>query len=78
MWIERNRGGIMDWIEVVPLPEACQKCMDEDCYNCDMAGQRWVLSEQAQLQIKHNGICKQLERLLVELSEVDRELERFS
>lgn len=34
----------MHWIETEPLPKACADCHEEDCYNCDTAGERWTLS----------------------------------
>jgi len=64
----------MDWVEVKPLPEECRNCTEEDCYNCDMAGHRWVMSEQAKLRLRRNVIIKELQRLLEELSEIDRKL----
>lgn len=64
----------MNWIEVKPLPEVCRKCTEEDCYNCDMAGYRWEMSEQAQLRLRRNVIRKELERLTRELSEIESKL----
>lgn len=29
----------MEWIEANPLPAECQSCQEEDCYNCDYAGE---------------------------------------
>ena len=34
----------MHWIETEPLPKACVGCREEECYNCDTAGERWTLS----------------------------------
>lgn len=36
----------MEYIEVSPLPPECMQCDEEECYNCDNAGKRWVLSEE--------------------------------
>ena len=42
----------MDWIEADPLPEVCQNCQEEECYNCDYAGARWYLSPEDEEWIK--------------------------
>ena len=34
----------MHWIETEPLPKACVGCREEECYNCDTAGERRTLS----------------------------------
>lgn len=64
----------MNWVEVKPLPEVCRNCTEEDCYNCDMAGCRWEMSEQAQLRSRRNAIEKQIARLTKELSEIESKL----
>lgn len=46
----------MEWIEADPLPPACQDCQEEDCYNCDHAGERWTLSQADELRIKRKGL----------------------
>jgi len=41
----------MEYIEVNPLPECCQKCLEPDegyCDECDHLGERFVLSEEDQ------------------------------
>ncbi len=65
----------MNWIEAEPLPQACEQCREPECYNCEVAGQRWVLTEQAKLRIRRNVIRKEIERLLVELSQIECKLE---
>lgn len=69
----------MEWIEVSPLPEVCQKCeaehLEEDCYNCDYAGLRWVLPRKEELLITKKGIEHNIARLQKRLEEVIRELE---
>ncbi len=39
---------MLDYYEVDPLPEVCQKCLEtsddnDECYNCDHALERWHL-----------------------------------
>ena len=41
----------MEWIEVDPIPEECENCKEEDCYNCDTAGKRWVLSQEEEQRL---------------------------
>lgn len=68
----------MNWIQTEPLPEHCLRCKEAECYNCDVAAQRWELTQQAALRIRRDGICRKIEDLLVELSEVEKALERFT
>lgn len=35
---------MLEFIEADPLPAACQKCVDEDCDECEHMGERWPLS----------------------------------
>lgn len=42
----------MEWIEANPLPPVCQSCQEEECYNCDYAGERWYLSEEQMIRCK--------------------------
>lgn len=32
----------MTYKKAKPLPEECACCKREDCYNCDVAGKRWI------------------------------------
>lgn len=66
----------MEWIEVDPLPAVCIKCKEEDCYNCDWAGVRWVLSRTDELTLRRKAILKTIERLEKELASVDKELQQ--
>lgn len=59
----------MEWIEADPLPPACQ---EEDCYNCDHAGERWTLSQADELR---KGLMKAIERLQRQVKAIDAELE---
>lgn len=35
----------MEYAERSPLPEVCQACREPDCWECDHAGERWILGE---------------------------------
>ena len=65
----------MEWIEAAPLPPVCQDCQEEDCYNCDHAGERWTLSQADELRIKRKGLLKAIERLQRQVKAIDAELE---
>lgn len=65
----------MEWIEANPLPEVCRNCQEEDCYNCDYAGERWTLSQADELRIRRKGIVKAIDRLKRQLEAIDAELE---
>ena len=68
-------GKPMEWIEANPLPPECVGCREEDCYNCDYAGSRWMLSQADELRIRRKGIVKAIERLQRQLDAIDAELE---
>ena len=65
----------MEWIEANPLPAVCQNCQEEECYNCDFAGERWTLSQADELRIRRKGIIKAIDRLKRQLEAIDAELE---
>ena len=64
----------MKWLEIDPLPEACQVCRENECYNCDTAGKRWVLSKEDDLQTRRALKLRAIERLQKEIAEIDKEL----
>lgn len=68
-----NLKGIigMDWIEVHPLPNERWECQESDCYNCDYAGKRWMLSTEDALRIRRKGLLKAIARLQKQLKEID-------
>ena len=41
----------MHWIETEPLPKACVGYREEECYNCDTAGERWTLSAEDEARL---------------------------
>ena len=64
----------MKWIETKTLPRACIGCQEKDCYNCDVAGERWIFSQRDNLRVRRKGLLKAMERMQRELAEIDREL----
>ena len=65
----------MEWIEANPLPPECVECQEEDCYNCDYAGERWTLSRADELRVRRKGLLKAIERLERQVKAIDAELE---
>ena len=65
----------MKWIEANPLPAVCQNCQEEECYNCDYAGERWTLSQADELRVRRKGLLKAIERLQRQVKAIDAELE---
>ena len=61
----------MEWIEKHPLPSKCQNCQEEDCYNCDYAGDRWRLSLKDDLQLRRKSLMKAIERLQKQIQSID-------
>ena len=65
----------MEWKEANPLPTECEKCKEQDCYACDVAGKRWYLSRSDELRLKRKGLLKAIERMEREIAAIDAELE---
>ncbi len=59
----------MELIEANPLPQVCQECTQEDCYNCDYAGLRWYLSEESAHDIRQKMLGKAIARLQKRIKE---------
>lgn len=68
----------MEWIEADSIPEACVNCQEEDCYNCDTAGERWQLSRVDELKLRRKQLVKAIEHLQREIHAIDMELLPFS
>jgi len=64
----------MEWIEKNPLPTECQGCAEEDCYNCDMAGERWYLTEVDELRLRRRSLERAIERMQRQIAEIDDKL----
>lgn len=65
----------MEWKESKIIPEECINCQEEDCYNCDIAGNRWELSQADKLRLKRNGLLKAMERMARQIREIEEQLE---
>lgn len=65
----------MEWIEADPLPAVYQNCQEEECYNCDYAGERWTLLQADELRVRRKGLLKAIERLQRQVKAIDAELE---
>ena len=50
------------WQEQGALPKVCRNCK-KDCYNCDVAGERWKLTQQDELRIQRKMLEKAVARL---------------
>ena len=68
----------MKWLEVSPLPDECHECQEEDCYNCDIAGHRWVLAKEDELRTRRKMLEKAVERLQRQIREIDDALEQLT
>lgn len=64
----------MNWIEADTLPEACQRCVQQSCYNCDHAGKRWFLSQKDDLLLRRKMLLKTIARSQKQIEEIDKEL----
>ena len=65
----------MIWQEQDPIPKECRYCK-KDCYNCDVAGKRWTLTQEDELRIQRKMLVKAVERLQRKIQEIDRLLEK--
>ena len=68
----------MEWIEANPIPKACMDCQEEDCYNCDTAGERWQLSHEDELKVCRKQMVRAIERLQRRIYSIDIELLPFT
>ena len=69
---------MLTYIENKELPEACFNCQEEDCYNCDIAGERWILPEIEELRITRKLKEKAIARLQREISIIDKRIAELS
>ena len=67
----------MKWIESNEVWADCENCGQEDCYNCDIAGERWVLSKADELRTKRRLMVRAVERLERKIAEIDEQLEKL-
>ena len=68
----------MEWLETNPIPEACSDCEQNDCYNCDAAGLRWVLAEEDALLVKRKLLVRAAQRLERKIAEIDAQLKSLN
>lgn len=68
----------MNWIESETIPAACRDCTEEDCYNCDAAGERWHLSREDELRVRRKQMVRAIERLQRKIYSIDIELLPFT
>ena len=68
----------MEWVEADPIPKACMNCQEEDCYNCDAAGERWQLSRNDELKLRRKQLVKAINRLQHEIDAIDIALLPFT
>ncbi len=45
--------------------------MEKDCYHCDHAGKRWILSEKEELLLRRKMLLRAVERQQQEISRID-------
>lgn len=64
----------MEYIEVSPLPKACQDCHEPDCYECDYAGERWVLPKKQELLLQKKTKEQAIRRFQRQIEEIDKQL----
>ena len=64
----------MKWFQVDPLPVACRDCGEEACYNCDHAGERWVLSKKDELLLRRESLLRAMERMRRQIEKIEKEL----
>ena len=57
-----------------PLPPECQSCLEPECWECDLAGARWELSERDRLLSSRKLKEMAIARFQREISEIDRQL----
>ena len=64
----------MEYIEVSPLPTVCADCQEPDCYECDFAGERWILPKKQELQLQRKMKEQAIRRLQRQIREIDEQL----
>lgn len=68
----------MKWLECDPLPAKSQSCPEVECYNCDIAGERWTLSQEDDLRTRRALKLRAIERLKREVAEIDAKLQALT
>lgn len=66
----------VDLKEVKNLPPECEQCTEE-CYNCDYAGKRWILSEKEELLLRRKMLLRAVVRYQREIEIIDKQLQKM-
>jgi len=53
---------MLKYTEISPLPAVCCECKEIDCYNCEHAGERFILPEKDKIKISMEIKKKQILR----------------
>lgn len=53
---------MLEYKEMNPLPEICRSCSELDCYNCEHAGERFILSQRDRIKLSMTIKKKQILR----------------
>ncbi len=69
------RRKTVEYREVSPLPKACQKCTELDCYNCDIAGLRWIADPLDELRLMKKMKQRAIQRLQREITEIEGKIQ---
>ncbi len=64
----------MELLEKTPLPDCCQECQEEDCWECDNAGERWQLAPIDKLKAERALHYRAMVRHAEKVVELDRQL----
>lgn len=67
----------MEYLQDQLLPAQCQSCEEKDCWECDYAGIRWVLSERDRLICARKLKEQTIARFQRQIAEIDRQLEKL-
>lgn len=67
----------MEYLQDQLLPAECQLCEEKDCWECDYAGTRWVLSERDRLIYARKLKEQAIVRFQRQIAEIDRQLEKL-
>lgn len=63
----------MEYTERSPLPAVCLACQEPDCWECDHAGERWILPEQDRRmlsrKLKEQAIARYQREIAAEVKE---------
>ncbi len=64
----------MSYVEASPLPEICENCKEEDCYNCDYLLARWVPDREEKLRMEKLSLERAVNRMQRRIQTIDAQL----